>query len=776
MHSPAGHMNRDQLALETYRNSFAGPTRLAAGSVTLFDNTLRDGEQTPGVAFTTAEKVAIGRLLAETGIPALEAGFAAVSAEEREAIRAVVDAQTGMTVFSLCRCVEADVAAACACGVEHVTVYTPVSELQLRRRLQGDFTVVQDRIRRVVAAAKSRGLFVRFSCEEAFRTPPERLVSSYLTAKEVGADMLSLPDTVGVATPWAVERCLALLQREVGLPVSVHFHNDLGLSVANALAAMLAGATEVQVCANGLGERAGNTPLEQVALAALYQLDYDFGVNLEKLTELSTLVSKAAGTEPASNQPIFGAKSILSVEELATLFHFPNKSIETPHIFWLNAKRAPAPAQIPKEGLHLGKSVYRGIDRPVFISEDDRLRHIYIIGKTGVGKSELLTDMIMQDIRAGKGVCFIDPHDTVEKILEMIPPERAEDVIYFNPSDTDRPLGLNMIEAETEEEKHFITTSIIGLMYKLYDPHKTGIIGPRFEHAVRNAILTVMSEPGATFVEVVRVLTDARYLQELLPKVTDPIIRRYWTDQIAQTSDFHKSEVLDYIVSKFGRFVTNKMMRNIIGQSDSAFNFRRVMDEGKILLINLAKGRIGEENSQFLGLILVPKLLIGAMSRQDIPEDKRRPFYIYVDEFQNFATPDFAQILSEARKFGLSLTVANQFIGQMEEEVKNAIFGNVGTIMSFRVGVTDASYLQHEYQPTFSETDLINVERFNVYIKTIVNNETVPPFSMDLTKDMGKLKEMRSQKMAEMVKQLSRLKYGRDKNVVEAEISQRAKL
>jgi len=313
-------------------------------------------------------------------------------------------------------------------------------------------------------------------------------------------------------------------------------------------------------------------------------------------------------------------------------------------------------------------------------------------------------------------------------------------------------------------------------MYKLYDPHKTGIIGPRFEHAVRNAILTVMSEPGATFVEVVRVLTDARYVQELLPKVTDPIIRRYWTDQIAQTSDFHKSEVLDYIVSKFGRFVTNKMMRNIIGQSDSAFNFRRVMDEGKILLINLAKGRIGEENSQFLGLILVPKLLIGAMSRQDIPEDKRRPFYIYVDEFQNFATPDFAQILSEARKFGLSLTVANQFIGQMEEEVKNAIFGNVGTIMSFRVGVTDASYLQHEYQPTFSETDLINVERFNVYIKTIVNNETVPPFSMDLTKDMGKLKEMRSQKMAEMVKQLSRLKYGRDKNVVEAEISQRAKL
>jgi len=475
-------------------------------------------------------------------------------------------------------------------------------------------------------------------------------------------------------------------------------------------------------------------------------------------------------------QPMVRSKSILSIEELATIYHFPNKSVETPHIFWLRARRAPAPAQIPKKGLYLGRSLYRGIIRPVHIEGDDRLRHLYVIGKTGVGKSELLTDLIMQDIREGKGVCFIDPHDTVEKIMEMIPPERAEDVIYFNPSDTDRPMGLNMLEAKTEEERHFVVTSIVGLMYKLYDPHKTGIIGPRFEHAIRNAMLTVMSEPGTTFVEVVRVLTDSKYVQELLPKVTDPIVRRYWTDQIAQTSDFHKSEVLDYIVSKFGRFVTNKMMRNIIGQSESAFDFRKVMDEGKILLINLAKGRIGEENSNFLGLILIPKLLIAAMSRQDMPEEERKPFYLYVDEFQNFATPDFARILSEARKFGLSLTVANQFIGQMEEEVKNAIFGNVGTLISFRVGVTDANYLQHEYQPTFSETDLINVERFNAYVKTIVNNEPMPAFSMDLTKDMEKVRAMRSKKMAEMVKQLSRLKYARDKAVIEAEIAQRAKL
>jgi hypothetical protein len=254
------------------------------------------------------------------------------------------------------------------------------------------------------------------------------------------------------------------------------------------------------------------------------------------------------------------------------------------------------------------------------------------------------------------------------------------------------------------------------------------------------------------------------------------MIRRYWTDQIAQTSDFHKSEVLDYIVSKFGRFVTNKTMRNIIGQSKSAFDFRKVMDEGKILIINLAKGKLGEENSAFLGLVLVPKLLIAAMSRADIPEEQRRDFYLYVDEFQNFATPDFAQILSEARKYHLNLTVANQFIGQMEEEVKNAIFGNVGTIMSFRVGVNDASYLSHEFQPIFAEDDLLNIERFNIYMKTIVKNEPVPPFSVDLYRDMKEIRKMKNPKVGEMIRNLSRLKYGKDKQLIEAAIAQRAKL
>lgn len=480
-------------------------------------------------------------------------------------------------------------------------------------------------------------------------------------------------------------------------------------------------------------------------------------------------------------QPMFNLfgnhTSILNSEELASIFHFPNKQVTTPHIFWLNAKTAPAPAQIPTEGLFLGSSNYRGVKRPVYLSGKDRMQHVYVIGKTGTGKSEFMKDLVLQDIKAGKGVCFMDPHgDAVEDILKLIPPERAEDVIYFNPGDTERPLGMNLLEAKTEDEKHFAATAVINLMYKLFDPYKTGIVGPRFEHGVRNAMLTVMSEQGNTFVEVMRAMTDASYVQKLLPKVSDPIVRRYWTDQIAQTSDFHKSEVLDYTVSKFGRFVTNKLIRNIIGQSQSSFDVRKVMDEGKILLINLAKGSLGEENSNFLGLLLVPRILMAAMSRANLTKEERRDFYFYVDEFQNFATPDFAVILSEARKYGLGLCVANQFIGQVEEEVKNAVFGNVGTLVAFRVGVTDANYLQHEFTPTFGEDDLLNVERFHAYVKTIVNNEPVPPFSMDTTKDMNKIKEAENPRVAEIIKEMSRLKYGRDEKLVEAEITRRSNL
>ncbi len=475
--------------------------------------------------------------------------------------------------------------------------------------------------------------------------------------------------------------------------------------------------------------------------------------------------------------PRYSKPPVLTPDELASLFHFPNKSIETPYITWLSSKRAPAPEKVPTSGLYMGKSVFRGVERPVYIAEDDRRRHMYIIGRTGTGKSELLKSLMLQDILSGKGLCFIDPHgDAAEELLSLIPPQRAEDVIYFDPSDLERPFGLNMLEASTEQQKHFVVASIIGLMYKLFDPNKTGIIGPRFEHGVRNAMLTAMAKPGATFVEVMRLMTDSNFVKELLPLVQDPVVRRYWTDQIAQTTDFHKSEVLDYTVSKFGRFVTNKMMRNIIGQSQSSFDLRKVMDEGKILIMNLSKGRIGEENSNFLGLILVPKILAAAMSRTDTDQEQRRDFYLYVDEFQNFATETFADILSEARKYRLNLVVANQFIGQIGEDLKNAVFGNVGSVVAFRVGVTDANYLQHEFSPTFSEADLVNVESPHAYIKTIVHGEPVVPFSLDTTKDMAKWKAMLKPQVGEAIKQLSRLKYGRDVAQVEASISQRSNL
>ncbi len=476
-------------------------------------------------------------------------------------------------------------------------------------------------------------------------------------------------------------------------------------------------------------------------------------------------------------QPRFSKMSVFTPDELSSIFHFPNKSVETPYITWLASKRAPAPEKVPTSGLYLGRSVFRGVVRPVYLGEDDRRRHMYIIGRTGNGKTELLKGLMLQDIMAGKRLCFIDPHgDAAEELLQLIPPQRAEDVIYFDPSDISRPFGLNMLEAHTEQQKHFVVASIIGLMYKLFDPNKTGIIGPRFEHGVRNAMLTAMSAEGSTFVEVMRIMTDSNFVRELLPKVTDPVVRRYWTDQIAQTTDFHKSEVLDYTVSKFGRFVTNKMMRNIIGQSKSSFDLRKVMDEGKILIMNLSKGKIGEENSNFLGLILVPKILAAAMSRADASMEQRRDFYLYVDEFQNFATETFADILSEARKYRLNLIVANQFIGQIGEDLKNAVFGNVGTVIGFRVGVTDANYLQHEFSPIFSEQDLVNVESPHAYIKTIVNGEPVVPFSLDTTKDMDKWRSLLNPQVGQAIRELSKLKFGKDVTQVEADITTRARL
>jgi hypothetical protein len=467
---------------------------------------------------------------------------------------------------------------------------------------------------------------------------------------------------------------------------------------------------------------------------------------------------------------------VLNIEELASIFHFPNKEVTTPYIEHVLARTAAAPQNLPTEGLYLGKSQYRGEERQVFILDDDRRRHMYVIGQTGTGKSEFLKFMAQQDIKEGRGLAFIDPHgEAVEDILQMVPPERADDVIYFNPADLDRPLGLNILETATPQQRNLVVNAFIGLLYKLYDPNHQGIMGPMLERAVRNVMLTAMEEEGNSLVEVMRLLTDPKFVEQKIDKIKDPMVKRYWTDEIANTGEAQKQERLGYFVSKFDRFVTDSTLRNIIGQPYSAFDFRKVMDERKILLVNLSKGLIGEENSNFLGLILVPRLLIAAMSRANVDESQRPDFYLYVDEFQNFATEDFAQILSEARKYHLSLTVGNQFIGQIEEKIKDAIFGNVGTLVSFRIGQDDADYLAHQFEPVFSASDLINNTIGNAYTRLLVKGQPTSPFS--LTTDYPAMQAVpRDAARAQAIKELSRQRYGIDKQEVEAEIIRRGQL
>ena len=468
----------------------------------------------------------------------------------------------------------------------------------------------------------------------------------------------------------------------------------------------------------------------------------------------------------------FYKRSILNTTELASIYHFPNKNVQTPYIHWLNARRASvSSADVPTEGLYLGEAIFRGRTRRICMLDDDRRRHMYIIGRTGTGKSTLLEKMALQDIRNGKGLAYIDPHgQSVQNILYRIPPERAEDVIYFNAGDFERPMGFNILEWKTEMDKHLISNSFYALLEKLFDPHKQGITGPRLERAVRSVLLTAMAKKGNTLIEALRlILLDKAFITEMLKYLDDDLVKKYWTEEMAQTTDYHKSETLGYFASKFDRFVVNKLMRNILGQSQSSFNLRDVMDNGKILLIDLDKGAIGEENSQFLGLLLIPKILQAAYSRSDTPEDQRRDFYLYVDEFQNFATDEFMHIMSEARKYRLNLVVANQYIAQMTDEIKDAVFGNVGTTVSFKVGSDDAKYLEKEFAPTFAEQDLVNLENRNVYIKMLVRGEPVPAFSVDTTWNI----DPPNYEIGESIKQLSRIRYGRDRQAVEEEIKRR---
>ncbi|TSA45979.1 DUF87 domain-containing protein [bacterium] len=472
----------------------------------------------------------------------------------------------------------------------------------------------------------------------------------------------------------------------------------------------------------------------------------------------------------------FYHRMILNTEELASIFHFPTKFTQTPNIKWLLSKRAPAPVNIPAKGLLLGINTYRGVKTEIRIERDDRRRHMYVIGRTGTGKSEFMKGLIRQDILAGEGVAVIDPHgDLVDDLMMCVPKERADDVVLFEPFDMERPMGLNMLEVGSDEEKDFAVQEMIEIFYKLFPPE---MIGPMFEHNMRNAMLTLMADekhPG-TIAEIPRMFTDPEFQKYKLQFVKDPVVRAFWEKEMAKTSDFHKSEMLGYLISKVGRFVENEMMRNIIGQSHSGFDFREVMDQRKILLINLSKGKTGEVNSKLLGLIIVSKLQMAALSRADIPEDMRRDFYLYIDEFQNFVTDSLATILSEARKYRLNLTLAHQYINQLVTEkntkIRDAVFGNAGTMVSFRIGVEDAEIMAKEFAPVFNEFDVINIDRFNAYLKLMVNGTVSRPFNMET---LPPVKEG-SAEIADAIRRLSKLKHGRARAEVEGDILERTRL
>jgi len=468
---------------------------------------------------------------------------------------------------------------------------------------------------------------------------------------------------------------------------------------------------------------------------------------------------------------------VASTDEMASFWHLPNPNIETPHINWLGARKAPPPVDMPKEGVILGRAVYRSEESIVRIKKADRRRHLYTVGKSGSGKSVFIQNLAVQDVQNGEGVCIIDPHgDFVEYVLQHIPKERADDVIYFNPADTDRPVGLNIMEAKTEEQKDFVTQEMISIFYKLVtDP---SMIGPMFEHSMRNVMLTLMSDmenPG-TIVEIPRMFTDDTFVAKWKKKLKDPMVLAFWEKEMAKTSDFHKSEMLGYLISKVGRFVENVMIRNIIGQTHSGFNFREIMDQKKILLVNLAKGLVGEINSNLLGMIIVSKLQMAAMERASLPEEKRHDFYLYIDEFQNFITESIATILSEARKYRLDLIIAHQYLNQLVDNkgkntVRDAVLGNAGTIVTFRIGVDDAEILSKEFAPVFGAYDLLNVEQYTAYIKLLIDNTAAKPFNMHTYPPQNGNKEL-----AAAIKELSRLKYGRPREIVEAEIMERAAL
>lgn len=471
-------------------------------------------------------------------------------------------------------------------------------------------------------------------------------------------------------------------------------------------------------------------------------------------------------------------KSLLAEDELSSLYHFPHSRYNySPTIKWLDYKVLPAPIELAETGILIGYNTYRGTKREIHFQRYDRSRHHYIIGKSGSGKSSLLSFMARQDIRNGEGVCVIDPHgDLIEDLLYYIPKERIKDVIIFDPADTERPMGLNILEAETSAEMDLASTQATEIFIKLFGDE---IFGPRIQHYFRNACLSLMEDKdeGATLIDVPRIFTDDAFLKYKVKKVTNPIVKSFWEHEYASTGDRERQEMIPYFSAKFGPFITNSIMRNTIGQKNSSFDFRKIMDEGKILFVRLSKGKIGDLNTQLLGLVMVARIQMAAMSRTDIPEDKRKDFFLYVDEFQNFATDSFCSILSEARKYHLNLIMAHQYINQLvttkfgvtSTQIRDSVFGNVGTISSFKVGADDAEYLAKEYAPALTEQDVIGISNYKMYTKLSINNTTSRPFSVTTIWDTtGK-----NPQTAKLVKEYSRVKHGRKQEFVEKEIETR---
>ena len=463
---------------------------------------------------------------------------------------------------------------------------------------------------------------------------------------------------------------------------------------------------------------------------------------------------------------------ILNISELASVYHLPHTSVETPNIVWANAKTAEPPAQLPvltgdksiDENISaFGLTNFRGINHQFGLQRIDRSRHVYIIGQTGAGKSGMLELLTLSDVFYNQGYCIIDPHgDFAIDNLKFVPESRVSDVVYFNPADTAFPVAFNPLEYTDPSRKPNICSEVIGVLKRMFGDSW----GPRLEHILRYTLLALLDRPSTTLLDISRMLTDKEFRKETLEYCQDVTVLQFWKHEFGQWNEKQVNESIAPVLNKVGAFTANPIIRNIIGQPKSSFDIRKIMDEGKILVVNLSKGLIGEDNAAILGSFLVTKVQLAAMSRSDIPRvQDRRPFYLYVDEFQNFATESFAVILSEARKYGLNLTVANQYVAQMTDQVRDAVFGNVGTTICFRVSAEDAPILDKQFEPTFDASDLLQLNNRHFVISMIINGEKVPAFSATTLSIPASPQDNFS-----AIVEYSRVRYGRPREEVEAEI------